>query len=484
MRSILPFLVCAMSAGSFSAAAPAPAYFGWRNLADEMGRKVDVRFEGMIDDEFYILRRRNDEKVYVTPPDFLLPVDKQFFDNAAIQLSAELTRLRVAASQDFFTGTPLHERGGAEMAEKLGLPPESVSAYTKSWRKYNSGNKDFLLFGAAPYSVALYADGDGKVTSLSVVYCNKGDYKSTRGTGEDHFKGGVEAGGKSLQDAMREDADAISAKLADALGPGKMQRFGEGKTRRTVKRWDWNGYSMILSHEDDEYVSLLVTPTEFADSGGKTAKVNDTQLRKRLRSSVIREDNGDVWISDIPMVNQGPKGYCVPATFERGMRTMGIDTDMYLLAMIGESGIGGGTYVGKLVENVRRMVYNKGRRTKDERPNELRIRDLKRILDDGVPIMWTMMALEDYGKIARENTTLRKTTAPDAWVVKVRAQNKEFDGRERMNENHHMCMIIGYNAKTEELAVTDSWGPDHALKWVPLKVADWASSHELFMILP
>jgi hypothetical protein len=36
------------------------------------------------------------------------------------------------------------------------------------------------------------------------------------------------------------------------------------------------------------------------------------------------------------MVDQGPKGYCVPATFERAMRTMGIDADMYLLAMVGQ----------------------------------------------------------------------------------------------------------------------------------------------------
>ena len=35
------------------------------------------------------------------------------------------------------------------------------------------------------------------------------------------------------------------------------------------------------------------------------------------------------------MVNQGPKGYCVPATFERVLRTMGIESDMYLLAMLG-----------------------------------------------------------------------------------------------------------------------------------------------------
>lgn len=47
------------------------------------------------------------------------------------------------------------------------------------------------------------------------------------------------------------------------------------------------------------------------------------------------------------------------------MRTMGIEADMYLLAMVGGTGIGGGTSVGRLLDAVRSQVYGKGRRTRD-----------------------------------------------------------------------------------------------------------------------
>src|SRR5690606_10249018 len=135
----------------------------------------------------------------------------------------------------------------------------------------------------------------------------------------------------------------------------------------------WNGHAFILSNEEGEYVSLAVISSESADEGGKSARMRDSEMKERLIASVAREENGDVRITEIPMVDQGPKGYCVPATFERAMRALGIEADMYLLAMVGESQAGGGTSVELLLENVRSQVYRKGRRTKEEEVKELRI---------------------------------------------------------------------------------------------------------------
>ena len=45
-------------------------------------------------------------------------------------------------------------------------------------------------------------------------------------------------------------------------------------------------------------------------------------------------------------------------------------------------------------------------------------------------------------------------------------------------------MIVGYNEATNELAVSDSWGPSFERRWVPVPVANWASQGGLFMILP
>jgi hypothetical protein len=45
-------------------------------------------------------------------------------------------------------------------------------------------------------------------------------------------------------------------------------------------------------------------------------------------------------------------------------------------------------------------------------------------------------------------------------------------------------MIIGYNEATNEFVVSDSWGSSYERRWVPVKVANWASQGSIFMILP
>ena len=455
----------------------------WRTLQDGDGGVIKARFEGLRDDR-YLLRRQNDGKLFEVPPGLLTGEDRTSFDAQAAQLSEELSKLGKMAGHPLFSGTPFEVRQAQEIANALSLGSESKTRHSASWRAYTGDS--YRLFGARPYSVALYADEAGHATVLSAVYSNKGDFKSGTGQGESHFDGKSTADAESLAKAMEADEKAVLSSISQVLGEPKTQRFGDSRaTRRKVSRWDWNGHSLILSSEEGEYVSLSVVPLELAEDGGKTAKVKDGDIRKRLLEDVTKEDNGDVYLGQIPMVNQGPKGYCVPATFERAMRAAGIEADMYLLAMVGKSGMGGGTSVEFLLEEVRQQVRNKGRRTKDERVKELRIRDVKRYIDDGIPVMWTMRSIEDYNKVANENTAKRKGIRDwTAWAAEIAAKSAEIVKRESPQENHHICMIVGYNEATNELAVSDSWGASYERRWVPAPVANWASGGGLFMILP
>jgi len=49
-------------------------------------------------------------------------------------------------------------------------------------------------------------------------------------------------------------------------------------------------------------------------------------------------------------------------------------------------------------------------------------------------------------------------------------------------ENYHICMIIGYNEETQELAVSDSWGPAYELRWVHIDIAKAVTSSGGFVI--
>jgi hypothetical protein len=447
------------------------------------GKPLKASFEGLAGDK--VTLRREDGKVFEIPTAKLSALDQTYIAEASKAAGDQAKKLSEAAGHSITTGASLVGANAEELAKSLQLKPESRSKYGRSWRLYAAYAKNYQLFGAMPYSVALYSDPAGLLSSLSIVYANKGDFGSLAGFGKDHFAGGTNATAGSLAEAMSKDEEAVSKALTTVLGPAKIQRYGEGSTRRKISRWDWNGSAFLLSNEEGEYVSLAVVPSSTADNGGRSAMIKDGEVKQRLLASVVKSPNGDVTLSEIPMVDQGPKGYCVPATFERAMRTMGLEADMYLLAMVGQSQAGGGTSVELLLENVRSQVYGKGRRTKDDELKELRIRDIKRYIDEGIPVMWTMCSVEKYNEIADENTAKRGSIVDwEAHGAEISASEADFAKRAKPETNRHICMIIGYNETTKEIAVSDSWGSRFERRWVPVPVANWVSAGGIFMILP
>ena len=49
-------------------------------------------------------------------------------------------------------------------------------------------------------------------------------------------------------------------------------------------------------------------------------------------------------------------------------------------------------------------------------------------------------------------------------------------------ENGHVCMIIGYNSDTDEIAISDSWGPRYAERWITAEEANAISQGEFTII--
>ena len=474
-KSLFPLLLCLCTALTSHAVETERAF------KSSTGQEIKATFQAM--NGKMVTLRRADGKSFDLPIDRLSKEDQAYVAAAAAGSAKDAEKLNEAAGQAIANGSPFNELEAEPMANALKLRPESTSKIGKSWRHYAAYAGDYTLFGAMPYSVALYSDAEGKVENISIVYANKGDFGSTAGFARDHFKNLGTSDPGTLEEAMDLDDKTISKALTSVFGEGMIQRYGEGDTRRKITRWDWNGHAFLLSNETGEYVSLAIVSLEMADSGGKSARMTDSALKQRLITNVRHEDNGDVVISEIPMVDQGPKGYCVPATFERAMRTMGIEADMYLLAMVGQSAAGGGTVVEILLENVKSAVYRKGRRTKEDEVKSLKIRDVKRYIDQGAPLMWTMHSMDSYNDLADENTSGRES-GDAAFREKIAADAMKIAEKEKPEDNRHICMIIGYNESTNEIAVSDSWGKQFELRWIPLELADWVSAGKLFMILP
>lgn len=454
-----------------------------RTYTSNDGKTLVAEFVGSQDEQ--ILLKLPAGNIIKIPLSRLSEADQAYAKGQAAAEGKLANLLNEVVGQPMVSGISLEQRDAAELAKNLGLKLESDTKLGRSWRLYASFVKDYQLFGTIPYSIALYSDAEGHVRHLSVVFANKGDFGSTVGMGENHFVQTRPGTSGSLFVAMQKDEETIAAKLTKVLGPAKKQRFGETGTRRTVERWDWNNHSFLLSHVEGEYVGLAILRTTEADAEGRASRQSDTAVRAHLLSGITRKDNGDVFLSEIPMVDQGPKGYCVPATFERTLRTMGIDADMYLLAMMGQTTAQGGTVVELLLENLKSQVYRKGRRIKDIDFKNLNMREVAHYINQGIPIMWCMHSVEEFNLFANSHTQERaKVTDWSGHRSNVVKKANELISQTRPVENRHISLIIGYNEATHELAISDSWGKEYALRWVPMPVANWVSMGKLFVILP
>ena len=383
----------------------------------------------------------------------------------------------------FGSNGAIWQENAAEVAKRLDLKVESEKQNSSSYRLYTKPEYQFL--GAHPYCVTLYGGEGAKPESFSLVFANKGDFGSQLGSGEDHFKimhPDKEPPG-DLNEAIEFDAEIIAENLTKGLGEAREQYYGEKEDKRKVKRWDIGDHAFLLSSLEDEYASLLIVPTSNADAEGKVEFVVDSDFKKIQIKNVKTEENGDVWIDNIPMVDQGPKGYCAPATFERAMRYMLVPADMYLLATAATAP-GGGTNTTKLSEDCKRIVRSKARRIRElELHEDFDIKTVKDFIDTGVPVLWQMRSLGKYNDVANERTKEREGVEDfTVWASDIAAEAAEVAPQLKADANYHICMVIGYNEATNEVAVSDSWGPRYELRWVHLDIAKAVTSRGGFVI--
>ena len=203
---------------------------------------------------------------------------------------------------------------------------------------------------------------------------------------------------------------------------------------------------------------------------------------------------GDVWIPDVPMVDQGEKGYCVVASAERVLRYYGQSVDQQELAQIANTSTDGGTSSTAMFDALKKLSARLKVRVREVQAGDS-IRDILKLLADynraakkaGVAEIPDPGRMIDLGAIYRAmqgdvlkdvrtknkadlNRFQRQVQAhidqgvPLLWTVMLGLTKEPGIPQ---NAGGHMRLIIGYNTKAEEILYTDSWGAGHELKRLP-----------------
>ncbi|MGJ8654213.1 MAG: C39 family peptidase [Opitutaceae bacterium] len=372
---------------------------------------------------------------------------------------------------ELFNDNSLWDDKPSSVAKRLKWPQESKTDTQSSYRSYPKS--DYRILESRPYSAALYGD-NGATKHLSIVFANKGDYK---------FSPEPTAGEISdMERAIDQDVDRIQSQLTEQLGEPDRQQFGSGRgMKQLIQRWDWKGHAFLLASQDGEYASLKIMSTTMADNKGRSEKLSDAALRAITSDYLIQRENGDNIVGNIPMVNQGPKGYCVPATFERYLRYMQIPADMYILAMAGQTSVGGGTSLSAIIESIDGYISSQNRSMK-KLQEPIKVRTVQKHIDKGLPIIWTMFSSREYNNYANERTKARQeVTDWEAWEKHVKSDARSTNLIKDIN-TAHACMIVGYNKETEEIAVSDSWGPSYRERWISAEQAEQVSQGSIYVI--
>ena len=291
----------------------------------------------------------------------------------------------------------------------------------------------------------------------------------------------------TFEKTLKQDGQTITDALTGLFGDPSHQGFGGGaETREQVKRWDWQGHAFLLSNVRDTYVALRIVPTDVADNYGTGGGIDRDTLKATLLQRVARTASGDVVVTDIPMVDQGPKGYCVPATWERYLRFLGIPADMYVLAMAAGSTSEQGTDLDAMTANVESLVGEYHRKI-DTITGDLDMDMIARNIDQGLPIMWSCTIHGPFEKaISARMADRSKVTDWGTWPAKLAAADDDKEISQEITGapslGGHQRMIIGYNEKTGEIAISDSWSRAFAIRWMTLPEANAISDGHLYVI--
>ena len=326
------------------------------------------------------------------------------------------------------------------------------------------------IFGVGTEQVKIEAE-KGVPVRVEIMFFNKGDTTSRAGMGHGSVAES-ERKERFAEGAWRECLEQVVAAL-EGLGEKRRCSIGAGKLRRRAEAWKRGETIFVLDAQKNEFVRVFVVPaSRFGEL--TTSVVERAKSAGKLSSNLEKRNNGDVLISNIPMVNQGQKGYCVPATVERVLRYYGIeDLDMHKIAELAGTGVGGGTTVSGVIKGLAPVVKKNKLEFSSQK---LSLSKVRQSVDRGVPLVWAMYSTPEYEARMTELTSGRSADeSVPARAKRLNAmENLEFS-EEAARKSAHVCLIIGYNMKTKELCVSNSWGDFAKEQWVRFKDAESVS---------
>ena len=222
--------------------------------------------------------------------------------------------------------------------------------------------------------------------------------------------------------------------------------------------WTWfcpNGLATLEKNPEadsgqPEYLKMRLAPRDASGPIAASIREHSSSTSLTALKKNVRTEGGRTLIQGVPMVDQGPKGYCVVASAQRLFEYYGISCDEHQIAKVAGSDAKNGTNSAKMMKALMSLGsgfhlqfkclfarYSDGSLRDFKQQKKTSLGDfqktIERSIGDGIPLLWSL----DLGKFPEQP-----------------ALNRQVAGG-------HGRLIIGFDK--DNIYFTDSWGAGHEL---------------------
>ena len=265
-----------------------------------------------------------------------------------------------------------------------------------------------VLLGLRPFNWDVWFDSKtSKPAEIRINFWNKGDAPAHPGTSV-----------LEVQTVLQAFIEKMMKNRSVRVEKVNLQRNTHIRSRGTMIYFESGNWFFEL--EKEEYMTLRIFPPALPQSPApsvkmKSLKRQNEQTVLNLGKNLQKRANGDCVIFGIPMINQGKKGYCAPASCARVLQYYEYPVDEHQLAkMMGTNALSGTSYK-TLKDSLKKISMT----------SPFYLKEIK----------FTLPVLQEY--IERG--------IPVFWGIRYPA---------------HLRLVIGINLRERRVIYSDSWGDD------------------------
>lgn len=377
------------------------------------------------------------------------------------------------------------------------------------------GKLKITAFGTRNIEEVAFSLKNGKLSEVSIAIWNKGDSENAD-VSEKGFNDIIDGWSAELSKRIaptfenkgKDTASAAKAERRMWIGKETLAQLEYSGGKEKI-RDPYSGRERTGKNFQGEFIRLRMLPKPNSAIGINASTGGAVNVKRAdLAKAVVRDPSGDVFIPNIPMVDQGDKGYCAVATAARVFNYYGVPADQHEMAQVAGADAGSGTNPDEMEDAMKKISgkyrtrfqglleldYSSRKYQSFMRKYNSAAKKLgKKVLDTDNYIFFVggldsdvLREVNGQGAVFEKFMGIVRTNidkgVPVMWALQL-GKYPENGEKARQAGGGHMRLIIGYNTTKNEIIFSDSWGAGHEKKRMAAPDAS-AATMGLYLLQP